>query len=204
MNASKLFPILIFISCVSAIQAQVGIGTTSPTAELEILGTDTGIPALKLNPQSAPVGVATGQLAVIGDILYMYDATRVKWLSVESTVLQFGYFGDANNQSLLYSGLIEDLGPIMPKDGTIVYVTINSSGGNASKRFDIKLDGVNIGNSGDPTLDGRIDLSSGIFSYDSFNIDFTSGQHISINARIGTIIYIFCSCKGRTIIGICK
>ena len=67
--------------------SQVVVGTTDPTSELEIETTDTGIPALEINPQTAPVGSANGQIAVIGDKLYMYDLTRTKWLSIETTAL---------------------------------------------------------------------------------------------------------------------
>jgi len=59
------------IAClfISNIYSQVGIGTLNPSAELEIGTTNTGIPALEINPQTAPVGNAMGQLAIIGDIL---------------------------------------------------------------------------------------------------------------------------------------
>ncbi len=164
--------------------AQVGIGTTSPTSELEIETTNTGIPALELNPQSAPTGTVTGQLAVIGDMLYMYDATRSKWLSTESHALQFSIFGPASNETLWYGGGgVEDIGPLMPFDGTIVYMTLNSSGGQANKSFDISINGSNVGNNADPTLDGRVNLSSGTFSYTSYNIDFNAGDHIQLRVR---------------------
>lgn len=162
--------------------SQVGIGTTSPTAELEIATTSTGIPALELNAQTAPTGSVTGQLAVIGDRLYMYDATRIKWLSIESTALQYGWAGSADNQLLWFGGDVENALPIMPLDGTIIYVTVNSSGGNSSKRMDLRINGSNVGNDPDPTLDGRFNLSSGSFSYSSFNIDFNAGDTITINA----------------------
>ena len=78
---------MLFLSC--GLFAQVGIGTITPNAELEIKSNST-LPALELNPQTAPVGTATGQIAVIGDKLYMFDVTRAKWLSVEATMLNFG------------------------------------------------------------------------------------------------------------------
>ena len=177
--------------------SQVGIGTTTPTAELEIETTNTGIPALELNPQSAPIGSVTGQLAVIGDKLFMYDATRVKWLSVEATALQYGYAYGADNQILFFGGDIgldptteNDTGPKMPFDGTIVYITVESSGGNTSKSFDIEINGTAVPNNADPTLDGRFQLSGGTFTRTTFNIDFNAGDYIMLKAiSSGSAVY---------------
>lgn len=169
---------------ISNLYAQVGIGTVLPTAELEIEGTNTGIPALELNPQSAPTGTADGQLAVIGDKLYLYDASRAKWLSTDTTALNYGWAGTADGQVLWFGGDVELTGPIMPLDGTIVYVTINSTGGNATKRMELQINGSNVGNSGDPTIDGRISLASGSFSYADYNIDFSAGDYLTIEANI--------------------
>ncbi len=170
---------------------QVGIGTTSPTSELEIETTNTGIPALELNPQSAPTGTVTGQLAVIGDKLYMYDATRIKWLSIETTALQYGYAFAADDQVLFFGGDIgldtfteDDTGPKMPFDGTIVYITVESSGGNASKSFNIEINGTAVPNdNANPPVDGRFSLSSGSYSYTDYNIDFNAGDYIMLKAR---------------------
>jgi len=166
------------------ILAQIGIGTTSPSAELEIETSNTGIPALELNPQTAPTGSADGQLAVIGDKLYMYDDTRNKWLSVETTALQYGFAFTADNQTLWIGGDVDNnnTGALMPHDGTIVYVTVQSSGGNTSKRMDLRINGSDVGNNSNPTLDGRFNLSGGSFTYTDFNIDFNAGDYITIRA----------------------
>ena len=124
------------------ILAQVGIGTITPSSQLEISNdiSNPNLPLLELNPQSAPVGSATGQLAVIGDILYMYDGTRGKWLSLETVSLQYAKNGGADNDGLRFGGDVRDnsSGAKMPFDGTIVYATIETSGGVADKLFDIK------------------------------------------------------------------
>lgn len=142
-----------------------------------------------MNPQSSPTGSVTGQLSVIGDKLYMYDATRSKWLSTETTALQYGYALDADNQALFFGGDIgidptnqDNSGAKMPFNGTMVYLTIQSSGGNSTKRFDIKINGSDVGNSGDPTLDGRINLVGGAFSISTLNINFNAGDYITIKA----------------------
>lgn len=129
----KLVPFFFYL-CITVIsQAQVGIGTQYPNAALDIATTPNGIPALELNPQSAPIGTETGQLAVIGDLLYMYDEDRGKWLSTGTSTFTFGREGSLNNSYLEYAGDITTNGPTMPSRGTIVYVTINSSGGFQSK-----------------------------------------------------------------------
>ncbi|AUP80414.1 hypothetical protein [Flavivirga eckloniae] len=186
----KITYCVIMLLCSYYSFSQVGIGTTSPTAELEIETTNTGIPALELNPQSAPTGSVTGQLAVIGDKLFMYDATRAKWLSTETTALQYGYAFTADDDMLWFGGDLgddssteNDTGPKMPFDGTIVYLTIESSGGNTSKSFDLVINGSNVGNNADPTLDGRFSLSGGSFTRTTFNIDFNAGDYIMLKAR---------------------
>ena len=63
-NLQAIYFFLLFFACFS-VSAQVGVGTTDPTAELEIETSNSGIPALELNPQSSPTGTATGQLAVL-------------------------------------------------------------------------------------------------------------------------------------------
>jgi hypothetical protein len=182
MNLTHKFTLLAIVLSLGCLNAQVGIGTLTPSAELEIEGTNTGIPAFELNPQSGPTGSATGQLAVIGDKLYMYDDTRGKWLSTETTALNYGWAGSADNQVLWFGGDVESIGPVMPYDGTIVYVTVNSDGGNATKRMDLQINGTDVGNNADPTLDGRFNLTTGSFSYNAFNIDFNSGDYLTILA----------------------
>jgi hypothetical protein len=183
-------PVLLLSFC--AVKAQVGVGTTSPTAQLEIAAnTNTpDLPLLELAPQASPMGTATGQLAIIDDKLFAFDAARSKWLSVETTALQFGYAYDADDQELFFGGDIgldtasEGLtGAKMPYDGTIVYMTIESSGGAHNKSFDIALNGSNIGNNTDPALDGRVNLSSNEFMRTNYNIDFNQGDYITIKAR---------------------
>ena len=181
MKTIKLWALLLLL-LTSGVYAQVGIGTILPTAELEIETTNTGIPALELNPQSTPVGTADGQLAVIDDKLYLYDATRTKWLSTDTTSLNYGWAGTADGQVLWFGGDVELTGPIMPLDGTIVYVTINSTGGNTTKRMELQINGADVGNNGDPTIDGRISLAGGSFSYSDYNIDFNAGDYLTIEA----------------------
>ncbi len=164
--------------------AQVGIGTVNPTSELEIEAASSGIPALELNPQSTPLGSDMGQIAVIEDKLFMYDAVRRKWLTVESTALQFGYGLSADNQILRFGGdvALTNSGALMPYNGTIVCVTAKSSGGNSTKRMRLMKNGANIANNVDPNLSGRFNLTNGAFALTTYNLDFNAGDYLAVRA----------------------
>lgn len=162
--------------------SQVGVGTTSPTAEVEIETDNTGIPALELNPQTAPVGTADGQLSVIGDKLYMYDATRVKWLSVESTALQFGRNGNSNNTVMKKAGnsTSGNSSYLMPFNGTIVYGSIktNVNSGAQNKQFQIR---VRNGTANIST--NNVNTVASEFISTTLDINFSAGDYIDIRIQ---------------------
>ncbi len=166
----------------ASMMSQVGIGTLTPTAELEINTTNTGIPALELTPQTNPTGNITGQLAVIGDLLYMYDSVRVKWLSVDSTPLQFGQNGNQDNTRISFGGNLRNnnSGAPMAFDGTIIAIAITSNG-TLNKAINLRINGTNVADSIDPTLDGQIVLASGSFSSTTYNLDFNAGDYLSMH-----------------------
>lgn len=163
--------------------SQIGVGTTSPTAEVEIETDNTGIPALELNPQTAPVGTADGQLSVIGDKLYMYDATRTKWLSVESTALQFGRNGNSSTNTLHFGGNMVSgtSGPLMPFDGTIVCITAMAASG-ADTDVNIRV----RDNAGVNSVDDTFSLASLRYTNTTANLDFNAGDYFTIRARDGS------------------
>lgn len=174
----KLTQIIIACFLVSNLHAQVGIGTTNPSAELEINATSAGgIPPLEINPQTTPTGTASGQIAVIGDELYLYDASRTKWLSVASSTFNFGKEGNQNNTDLEYAGDIDDSGPSMLQNGTIVYITINSSGGSATKAF--TLSRYNAANAIVSTH--TFSLHTGELVVDDANINFSKGDYFIVS-----------------------
>ncbi len=170
--------LLISLFFTSLSLSQVGIGTTNPTAELEIGTTNNGIPALELNAQTAPVGSITGQLAVIGDKLYMYDATRVKWLSTEVTTLSLGRSGNQDNVNLRATGNQGNnrSGYLMPYDGTIVYATAKSNNGSGAqaKQFSILVRNGNTTNTST-----NISTVSSEYISTNLNIDFSAGDYIN-------------------------
>jgi len=162
--------------------AQVGVNTISPTAELEIATNPTGIPALELNPQTAPVGTANGQISVIGDELYLYDSARGKWLSTSGILLNFGLESNVDGQFLEYAGDVLLTGPRMPKDGTIVYVTINASGGQANKAYQLFRNGTAVpNNDANPSIDGIIQANGTTFTNTAYNLNFNAGDFIRVN-----------------------
>lgn len=165
--------------------SQVGIGTTTPTSELEIETTNAGIPALELNPQSAPIGSVTGQLAVIGDKLFMYDATRAKWLSTETVAIQFGISGNVNSGNISYGGTMRNTnsGPLMPFNGTIVGITANSAGGNSSKSFRLRVFDYISGTGTNTVISHNFNLLNYEFNNSGLNLDFSANDFISIRAN---------------------
>lgn len=183
----KNLTLLLIVFSVLNLQAQVGIGETNPQAQLHIKSPDNGLPALCLEPQTAPVGTNTGQIAVIGDNLYMFDGTRNKWLSVEATKYSFGLEDGSDNQSLEYMGDIENSGPLMPKNGTIVYIAMNSSGGEPNKGVQLQVGGVDVPDNTDPNIDGLINLNLGTYINNSYNLDVAQNQEIRVDVSgIGT------------------
>ena len=172
--------------------AKVGIGTNNPSAGLEILGADTGAPVLELNPQSAPVGTATGQLAVIGDLLYMYDATRSKWLSVESTALQFAKNNRqaTTDEFLFFGGNLRDgtkSGALMPFDGTVVIVSARRADTDTSAETYL----VSINGSTSSLPGNSIEFAAGSQSVNgtSYNIDFNAGDFLNVYTSLSRISY---------------
>ncbi len=162
----------------NVMHSQVGVGTTNPTAELEIETTGTGIPALEINPQTAPTGTADGQLTVIGDKLYMYDLTRAKWLSVEVSILALGRSGNQDGVNLRAPGNQGNnrSGYLMPYDGTIVYITAksNNNSGAQAKQLTVQVRNANTTNS-------TITFSTAASEYinTTVNTDFSAGDYIN-------------------------
>ncbi len=108
---------------------QVGVGTTTPAAQVDI--ESTGVP-LRIKPStSTPTGNSGGQMFVGDDgILYIYDGTRSKWLSVDRTMVGWGR--NSNNTSNQYlrqfNGAQSNFsGWRMVRDGTITAITAQTN-----------------------------------------------------------------------------
>lgn len=165
--------------------AQVGINTDTPSAELDIATTDTGLPGLRLAPQLNPTGSTAGQIAVIGSTArrpFLYDPVRSKWLGLQLTGWQFnqGTTRSSDGSTVRYGGNQESTtaGPLMPRPGTVVYVTAKAVNGNQTKQFNIIFK-----NSSDVIVASQsITLTGGEAVLDNLNTDFPAGSYMILEA----------------------
>ncbi|WP_194530514.1 hypothetical protein [Zobellia roscoffensis] len=105
----------------------VGIGTNSPNAQLDI--ESTGVP-LNIKPSTAtPTGTQTGQIFMDDEgILYTYDGSRSKWLSVDRQNLTWARGIIATNQYLTaHNSLSSANGYRMLRDATITGITAQAN-----------------------------------------------------------------------------
>ncbi|WP_435579630.1 hypothetical protein [Gilvibacter sp.] len=163
-------------------KAQVGIGTTTPTAQLTIDAGSSGIAPLELtNTTTAPThNLSGGQIAVINNELYFYEPDRSHWLSVTTIPVAFVRNGSVSNQNLYFSGRItnQSSGAVMPKNGTIIAISGISSGGNGEKRFQLR-----VRNDGSDQSVTDVSLDDNVLNDDEVNIDFSAGDNITMRAR---------------------
>jgi hypothetical protein len=116
-------------------------------------------------------GLLAGQLSVVGGILYIYDGTRLKWLSVQRMFVAFGRRGGSKNQYLHFYGSelpSNNSGLRMVRNATIVSLSgqfdVSGTGTFRIRKNDIitnitsLLLSTTIGN-GDTTID--VNLTSG-------------------------------------------
>ncbi|MEP0263754.1 hypothetical protein [Dokdonia sp.] len=178
---NSLFLFLLFTSFF--LNAQVGVGTIVPNGKLTIDASADTTAALELVPQATPTtNLANGQLAVIGDKLYMYDLTRTAWLSVESTAIQFGRNGDTATNNLLYGGNMASAtsGALMPLDGTIVAITAIAASGDDT---DINIRARDVTNTN--SVNETFTLASLRYTDTAANFDFSAGDYITARGRDG-------------------
>ncbi len=163
--------------------AQVGLGTLEPTASLEITTEPSGIPALRLVPQEDPMGSETGQMAVIGDKLFLFDAVRDKWLSVEKTIFEFGRLGSGSAPAEVeFAGGDLQNGPRLPFNATITGISLNATKDTNSRDVYLLINGVRLLNNDiDPSKDGVFNLNSSTLIYKNtmYNVDIKAGDMIS-------------------------
>lgn len=179
----KKFKYILALFLPMCVSAQVGIGTDDLSAGLEIKTNPTGIPALRLEPQSQPIGSKNGQLAVIDNLLFMYDEERTKWLSVERTLLEFGRLGLGSDPSEIeFGGGDLQNGPRMPFEGTIVGISMSATEDDNSREIGLYINGIGVPNNLLGSKDGvfTLDPTSLTFENNNYNLDFTKGDMISM------------------------
>jgi len=138
----------------------------------------TNAPLELTNKEVAPsAGLSAGQIAVINNVLYIYDGSRSKWLS-PSKSFTCGKTGGTKNQYLRFAGSVvptATTGFVAGKNGTILSATISSttatSNANGMCAY-LRLNGVNVA-----TL---IFNSSGIATLTNINVDFDYNDSIAI------------------------
>lgn len=176
----KLYTTIVLLLFACATFAQVGVGTTNPTGKLTIDASSDSTAALELVPQAVPTSnLAAGQIAVIGDKAYMYDATRMKWLSLESVALQYGRNGASDTDTLQYGGNMASgtSGALMPFNGTIVAITAIGASGDDT---DIQL---RVRNGTTNTIDQTFTLNALEYIDTVTNLDFSAGEYFTVRTR---------------------
>lgn len=176
--------VLVYFFFTNSLFSQVGVGTTSPSAHLEVdVASDVTLPALEINPQTAPVGSAEGQLAVMGDAtngykLYMYDDVRDKWLSVEVSTLTLGRSGNQDNVNLRATANQGNnrSGYLMPFNGTIIHATAKSNDNNGAQAKQLSIQ-VRNGNTTNSTT--TITTAASEYIGTALNVDFSAGDYIN-------------------------
>jgi len=146
-----------------------------------VLNASTDYAPLQITPITYTPGtaLAAGQLCNRGGILYLYDSTRSKWLSVDQTVLS--YFATSGDGNYLSTGFLSDVnsGFTTLRNGTIVAISASGGSGNQTKGFSIRK-------KGSLTDIITFNLVAGIYSSTSIDTDFSSGD----------VLQVYCSADG--------
>ena len=133
---------------------------------------------LQINPISytPSLNLQDGQICLNGGIMYVYDAMRLKWLSLSRETVSFGskradgcFLSQTNNITSSQAGWVA------MRSGTIVGVTAQAASGYSRKQFDVT----------------NTNLSSPLFSFQLNNFVYiNSNLDVSFNA--GDIIKVYC------------
>lgn len=125
------------------------------------------------------VGLADGQLCNRAGVLYVYDETRSKFVSVEKPTPVFStHKGDGN---YLTAGWFSDAGSgyTVLKDGVIVGITASGGSGNLTKGFSVRKSGSAV---------------------DIFSFSLVAGKYyndaVNVNVSAGDVIQVYCSADG--------
>jgi len=147
-----------------------GVGRTiTADAGPVVINTDTATTApLELTPKAAlpTTGLQDGQIAVKDGMLFIYDSTRTKWLSVQREVLVFGRRRKVKNQYLNFAvGNLasNNSGYRIPRNATIVAMTGQlDSNGTCDMRVRRNDTATNIATLSISNSNGAVDISTNI------------------------------------------
>ena len=187
----KQLYLIIFLNFSFLLSVQsVGINTTEPKASLSISpSAGNNIPVLQLQPQNNPIGNADGELAIIGDKLYLYNSMRSKWLTAETSMYSFAEDGNAATR-LEYTADVEQTGPIIPINATIVEINIRARNATVNKRIQLHINGIAVPNNDFfPNSDGALALDNNNEYYNgNYNLDINRGDILTVTQTGGGVL----------------
>jgi glycine cleavage system H lipoate-binding protein len=130
---------------------------------------------IELTQQSAAPtsGLAAGQISFINGTMYAYDGTRTKWLSVTENIYHWSDSAATGKIMQIGGALDIGLGFKIPQNATIVKITVWSSGGNASKGFEVRKNGSS-------TPLKSFALTTGSYTSTNDNVDLNAGDVLQI------------------------
>lgn len=152
----------------------IGINTDTPSAYVDINST-TNVP-LRLRPNTAtPTGTNSGEFFVANDgLLYAYDPTRTKWLSVD----RFNVFWGRNSANTTNEYLRQingaqsnNTGWRMIRNGTITAISVQ---GNANQTYTVQ---IRKNDTTTTVISITVNNSQGAHST-TINIDFDEGDFL--------------------------
>lgn len=149
-----------------------------------VINASTNYAPLQITPiaYTPSSGVAEGQICMRDDVVYFYEGTRTKWLSIDQPLISYkAVKGDGN---YLFTGDFSDIncGFHAVRNGTIIGITAAGGTGNQSKSFAIRKNGV-------ATDLATFSLSSGKYSSLTTDVDFSAGD----------VLQVYCSATGAPI-----
>ena len=104
-------------------------------------------------------------------ITYNYDGTRLKWLSVAPVCVELYRQGSIKNGKYANKGLVassETSGVVLPKNATLVGMTIRTRNATATFSFSYEIDNVNQWSD--------VISATGNYSNNSLNTDLDAGE----------------------------
>jgi len=104
-----------------------------------------------------------------------YDATRTKWLSITECVYSWGH-DNADGNQLRGHGIINagsGTGILIPRDCTVKRITARTRAGNATKQFDLLVNGSSV---------LSFSLAAGTYKNNSANTDLNEDDYVWVEA----------------------
>ena len=143
-----------------------------------VLNASNGSASLQVNPITyvPTLNLQDGQICLNNGIMYVYDALRLKWLSMSRETVSFGskradgcFLSQTNNITSSQAGWVA------MRSGTIVGITAQAAAGYSRKQFDI----LNAG------------ISTPLFSFQLNNFVYIN-SNIDISFNAGDVLKIYC------------